>query len=251
MAEDSNAVTLEEALAAVVQDLPRPLREFVLSERRNQIARDLTAKYHLHIDQAAEFENAYLQMLLGVSRPDEFAATLSKAGLGSDVINGLAADLNELVFIPLRNAELRPETPVQPVPAQRKPEPLPPPALDYQPAQTLPGSPVPVPAPAPVSTLPAAVPVAAPVQHIVHTSHGQQAGWHPAAAVHIFVPTHGTPAQQAPAVPATEVPAETVQQPIVQQAPAETPIRRPDPQPAQSPSPIQREYANDPYREPI
>lgn len=237
-----------------MRDLPKPIRDFLTSDQRDVVVRDLSTKYNLHVDQAGEFERAFILMLLGINKPEEFMSSLSAVGLTPDVINGLAADLNTKVFVPLRNAEL-----AQAAAPAKKPEPLPPPALDYQPAQTLPGSPVPVPAAAqpPASTLPAAVPVAAPVQHIVHTSHGQQPGWHPAAAVHIFVPTHGTPAQQAPnamqapAVPATEVPAETVQQPIVQQAPAETPIRRPDPQPVQSPSPIQREYANDPYREPI
>lgn len=174
-----------------------------------------------------------------------------------------------------------PEVTTAPTPASPpKPAPLPPPAIEYAPvtSQTLPGSPVPVPIHAPVTSLNVVpesdpfLPVpfhdatpqyTTPQQHAVHAmpTATHQPGWHPAAAVHIFVPTGGYPVQGAP------------QQPVVEQGtvPAAQPVQATPPAPvytapatqaptytAQNPipptapeNPIERSYAADPYREPV
>lgn len=258
MENQDNAIELEDAVGTLVRDLPKPVRDFLLSDSRAQIARELTEKYHLHLDQGDEFERLYINMLLGISTPEEFVSSLSKAGLTQDVINGLAADVNEKVFLPLRDAERRAATaPIAP----KKPDPLPPPALDYQPATTLPGSPVPAPmpvAPAPAAVMPPAPPAPAPMapapvpqQHIVHTAApaAHPPGWHPAAAVHIFVPSHGAPIQHPqPATPApTPVPEVA---PAAYVAPAQEPLP-PQPAPTAPATPPARSYAADPYREPF
>lgn len=258
-------VSIDDAVKFVMEGLPKPVRDFITSDERVKISQELSSKYHLHADQAGEFERAYLHMLLGVATPEDFVSALRKADLDQETINGLAADVNTKVFIPLREKE-RQATQTPPLPA--KPAPLPPPALDYQPAAvTLPGSPVPAPMPAPV-TAPIVAAVAptpepmAPQQHFVHTMPHtqQQPGWHPAAAVHIFVPTHGTPMQGSAPIQQTPVQEAPVYNASYSEpAPIQTPIvpAQPvyaNPEPAPIPPPpvaIHKDYTADPYREPV
>ncbi|MDP3402988.1 MAG: hypothetical protein Q8S35_03495, partial [bacterium] len=143
--EDLDDVEINQAVGAAMRDLPRPVQDFLKSDERDAVARELSAKYQLHVDQAGEFERSFILMLLGVMRPEEFVTTLTQAGLSQDIVNGLAADLNTRVFMKLRDAEREQVAAVPPAP--QKPAPIPPPALDYQPAATptLPGSPVPAP----------------------------------------------------------------------------------------------------------
>ncbi|HEY0948395.1 MAG TPA: hypothetical protein VGE53_02845 [Candidatus Paceibacterota bacterium] len=245
--EELDDADVSAAVASAMRDLPKPVRDFLKSDERDVVVRDLSAKYNLHVDQAGEFERAFILMLLGVERPEEFMASLSATGLTADVINGLATDLNERVFTPLRDAERLAATTPVPVPP-KKPEPIPPPALDYQPAQTLPGSPVPAPMPA-LAVAPQA-PVAQ--QHIVHAMpETHQAGWHPAAAVHIFVPTHQAMPQPVP-VAATPVPVQPEPAPVVPAAPAPAPeVPVAAEVVVSQPPPITKSYGADPYREPI
>jgi hypothetical protein len=261
---------LDQAIVTLMKDLPKPVQEFLLSEERGQVARDLSARYSLHADQAGAFEEAYLHMLLGIASPEAFAASLRKAGLAQEVIYGLAADVNSRVFMRLRDQERQQSAAPVPVPApSSKPAPLPMPSLDYQPAgvPTLPGSPVLAPMPFPNAPVPAAPMLATleptpqqpyPVQppHVVHAMPSTaQPGWHPAAAVHIFVPTQGPHLQPAPAqavaaafvpVPAAEVPAFAPPAPAGFVNPLADAYAS---QPATE-KPITKDYVADPYREP-
>jgi hypothetical protein len=260
---------IKDAVLTLMQDLPKPVREFLLSNERAAVARDLSSKYRLHADQAGEFEQAYLHMLLGIASPEDFVTALKKTGLDTETINGLAADVNERVFMRLRDAEREAAVPQAPT---QKPAPLPPPALDYPApaAPTLPGSPVAAPMPAasePTATpapileaTPAPQPIV-PQQHFVHSMPNAQpqSGWHPAAAVHIFVPTHGAPQHQAPQQgqhpvspapePAPYVPATPLESRMPISMPA-MPIQQPAP-PSAPATPLKKDYAADPYREPI
>jgi len=266
--EEFDDADISQEVGAAMRDLPKPVQDFLKSDERDAVVRELSEKYQLHIDQAGEFERSFILMLLGVMRPEEFVTTLTQAGLTQDVVNGLAADLNTRVFMRLRDAERN--TPSSAPNAPQKPAPLPPPALDYQPAAapTLPGSPIaapmPTPPPAPLEpTMLEVSPVSQhiiPQQHFVHPMPGAQAqsGWHPAAAVHIFVPTHGAqhpqnaPLQQPPEVTPTYVHAPEPAAPV-----SAAPMERQSqslPPPA-IPTPvvpvIKKEFGSDPYREPI
>lgn len=265
--EDLDDIEVSQAVGAAMRDLPKPVQDFLKSDERDAVARELSAKYQLHVDQAGEFERSFILMLLGVLRPEEFVTTLTQAGLTQDIVNGLVADVNTRVFMRLRDAEREQASIVPPVP--QKPAPLPPPALDYQPAAapTLPGSPVPAPMPVPVPQAPAIQEVVPPPQavipqqHFVHSMPNAlpQSGWHPAAAVHIFVPTHtaqqpqAAPMQQAQEIVPTYVQtpepvAPTPVPPIAKEVPVYTP-------PAVSPAPAaplpKKVLGSDPYREPI
>lgn len=133
MNPNEEELSLEVAVEALLQDLPKPVQDFVTGPDRSRIALSLSEKYQLHLDQAGEFERSYMHMLLGISSPEEFVDTLIKAGIAPETVRALANDVNEQVFVPLRKAEQVPQrTPVAPAPGA-----------------TLPGSSVPVPPPIP------------------------------------------------------------------------------------------------------
>ncbi len=96
---------LENAMAYLLNTLPKPLQDFLLSDERNQIALSLSQKYGLHVDQAGEFERGFLYLLMGSITPGEFASMLETAGISKESTMGLMADVNEQVFKRLRDAE--------------------------------------------------------------------------------------------------------------------------------------------------
>lgn len=217
----------------------------------------LQARYGLHIDVAGTVVERIRDLLLGLSNPTEFLGELVNLGIADTTARTVVADLNTEVFIPLRDRMREEGTkPAPPEPPMRKP--IPPPAIDYQPpvAQspaTLPGSPVAAPMPAAQSMLPA-MPIATQIvpQGAV-PEHPQ--GWHPAAAVHIYVPQG--PASQQPAsvtVPDATPPATNLVRPADPVRPTPEPIVREPRTPAPAPSgaaATPATYTSDPYREPI
>ncbi len=239
--EDEDVTT---AVSTLMKELPKPMQDFLTSDERGNVIRELSSKYSLHVDQAGEFERAFIFMLLGISKPEEFVATLAAAGLGQEVINGLAADVNTRVFMRLRDQE-RQAVQAQP----QKPAPLPPPALTYGPALTLPGSPVT--APMPVAQEPAPVLATVeptPVPHVVQAmpQSAAQPGWHSAAAVHIYVPSHPPVAQPAQAQPVQPAPPAVMVRPPVYANPETT--TQPAPVVENPPT---KAYVADPYRESV
>ncbi len=266
--EDLTELNINSAVSTLMKELPKPVQDFLAGPERDRISNELSQKHRLHVDQAGEFERAYLFMLLGIMSPNEFVSTLTEAGIAPEAVSALAADVNEMVFIPLRKKERDPRSAMPAAAIPQKPAPLPPPAIEYKPAPvTLPGSDVPAPMPA-MSQTPqhlAAVPVVAPApivpeQHFVQSMPGagvHQPGWHPAAAVHIYVPAHAAPQQQAAYVPSAPMP-----EPAAAPLPAPAPVYIPPAPPAPAPQPvtimpsavsipIKKEFGADPYREPI
>lgn len=273
-----------EQLLSALSRTPRPVREFATSDEVGAIATSLAQKYKLHVDTADTLATTIIHTLLGFIRPEELPAALKKDLLLEDsMANALISDINTSVFVPLQQKvreaseearreeelerELRessPEEPPEPVlAAPVKPEPIPAPALDYVPSAqpTLPGSPVPAPMPVPTAPVQAPVPAPAPVpppapvavaQPYVAPApmHGPQPGWHPAAAVHIFVPTtHAAPVHHpVQAVEAAPVQPEPIEVPQMTQAPVIEPAPLPA---APAPAPLANNYPADPYREPI
>lgn len=128
---DLNDSDIEWSVATLMETLPAPVRTFVRSQERKDIALALSQKYRLHVDQAGTFERSFLYMLLGVSSPTEFVSELRGAGIPDDIVTSLTSDLNEQVFKKLRRQEEAAVTPVPP------------------PAPIAPAPPVPQPSPAP------------------------------------------------------------------------------------------------------
>jgi hypothetical protein len=93
----------------------------------------------------------------------------------------------------------------------------------------------------------------APQQHFVHAMPNAQAqpGWHPAAAVHIFVPTQQMSHPQPMAAQSVEIPVAAPVPPAPVSAPAANPVYM-NPEVVvqqQTGVPIKKECAADPYRE--
>lgn len=270
--------------------LPEPIRAYLAGEELGLAVEQIGSAHGLHVDAIGVLAEILTRTLLGLISPQELPAALTNSlGIDAQKANAILTSTNEQIFIPLqkqvreaaeretqdraleeRLAEIdRNSSEPLPIPEQR-PEPIPPPKLAYEPPvtqapPTLPGSPVAAPMPqepAPPASEPTALPALAtnhlPVQaqqHVVAAPAGHHPGWHPAAAVHIFVPSQQP--HQAP-VPVATAP---VQEPVssipvvpVQQA-APAPTVQPAPRPAPPPPPATpapaHPYSADPYREPI
>ncbi|MBP7741616.1 MAG: hypothetical protein KA104_02925 [Candidatus Pacebacteria bacterium] len=161
---------INEAVATLLRELPKPVQDFVTGPERARVALSLSQKYNLHADQAGEFEHAFMFMLLGISSPEEFVDSLTRAGILPEMVRGLVADVNEQVFVPLRKAEQNPTPAPTVAPAPSPIQPAMPPAskpLLATPAPAaplLPGSSEPVPVATPFPPQPASIPVVPPVQ---------------------------------------------------------------------------------------
>ncbi len=269
-----------EQLLEAYDRVPRPIRAFIANSELPPIITELGTKHGLHVDTVGILGDLITKTLLGFVRPEVLPGMLTmQLHISEQTTSSLLSDINERVFVPLQKRvrdaaeeeqqeqelekELRESAPPEPVPtAPTKPEPIPPPAIEYAPATpvvepTLPGSPVktPMPSVAPTSSpvaQPETIPPAmtpAPVQHVVHAAPTHQQGWHPAAAVHIFVPSQGNQhlGAQAPVLqpqPQIHVEESVPQQTIVPEAPK--PML-----PAQPAAPASKSVGSDPYREPI
>ena len=256
--------TKEETLLAFNR-APRTIQDALSDGPAVDFMVGLQARYSLHIDVAGLVIERIRDLLLGLSNPTEFLGELTQLGITDTVARTLVGDLNKEVFIPLREK-------MQSEPKEREsvktPEPikvpqqslgaqttLSAPALDYAPAPTLPGSPIPAPMPAAPPPVPPAEPAAPPV--VVSNPHpmpqaAPQQGWHSAAAVHIYVPSHGAPYQQAPAeVRPEEKVVDVVEVPPQEIVPPPPPTPSAPPAAPSSPTPLAKNYAADPYREPV
>ncbi len=229
----SREMSIEDAVATLVSELPQPIREFVMGPKRDTVSLALTHKHNLHVDQAAVFERAYLHMLLGIKTPEEFSVELREAGIADSTVNALSSDVNDMVFIPLRaqmqNASPQPQPPTP----QRAPL-VPPMELVAPPAPVVP-PPVPS-APNPLQSVP--VPVSNPSlpdAYSVRTmAHDMEA-----------VKNHQMP--EPVVIPHPSVAPEVL--PIA--VPPTPPARSSTPPPNLPGVPLQKQYGVDPYREPM
>lgn len=238
--EDASEIDLDEAIGAALQTLPQPVRAFLTGNERDAIARELTAKYSLRVDQAGEFERVLILMLLGIISPEEFTEMLGDVGLAPNTISELAAEVNNRIFIPLRLAQTK-EQHYQTTSGPQKPPVIPPPAIAYNPAPTLPGSPMPAPMPRAVEPIPPnpQTPLP-PTQPWTQPASAQETvqpfvpnqpmppyngySWQPAAAVHIFTPGYAVPypGQPQPVSSGTQ-PMHAPQNPVYAPAPTNNP----------------------------
>ncbi len=241
-------LSLNSALATLLQDLPKPVQDFVTGPERSRIALSLSEKYSLHVDQAGEFERSYIHMLLGISSPEEFVDTLTKAGLPPETVRGLAKDVNEQVFVPLRKAEQAPPAPKQEV------------------SPVLPGTSLPVPPPVP-HRVPTPPLVAPPSVNQAPPAHPYIYGVPPMPQHVIYMLQYGMPYGPAPMYvwpqnpqpwPVPQgIPMEHLQQAAAAASDPSVPTpvpALPPPSPVYTPpvpQPLTKEHVADPYREGI
>lgn len=273
MDEDSNSnLTFEEKIAALEEELPEPILDFLHSPERDATSLRLSQKYRLHADQAAAFERAYLYMLLGVNSPHDFVQDLKDADIDLESIKGLTNDINEQVFKKIQKQELSsipertapPAKPLVPVPsiaaASEKPAAqVTPAASEAPPFNLVKPTALPVVSAAVRPSVPPATPapVMRTMQHDMElVQHGSQPSAYPAPSLH---PAQATPARmfQTASVPVTAAPLPAQSAPemihLVPDAPAPVSAALPS---AKSPlsvpqaAPV-KEYSSDPYREAI
>ena len=275
MSTDRTAeMSLEDSVATLLSGLPGPVQSFVLGPDRPRIALELSKKYNLHVDQAGAFETAYIHMLLGISSPEEFVDALTKAGVPLESVRGLAHDVNEQVFVPLRKAEQEETPPIA--------------STTPVPQTILPGStePVPVVVPKPIeATVPAQVPPPPPgseyqgqLQHVYGYIPQQMPPPVMYAPSYAVPPGYGAPVYMMPPQPPVQgwpqpqmqaqplqppTPTEVVSAQAITPAPLAkvvppSPERIPTPAPQTQPNAtlnpgahIEKNYSADPYREPF
>lgn len=100
----SPELTLEDSIALLIQQVPIPVRDFILHNLGTK-TEELISRYKLHIDQGGILENELLLMLLGQETPVDFVAALEQSGIPADVVKNLTDAINQEVFVKLRAAE--------------------------------------------------------------------------------------------------------------------------------------------------
>ena len=95
--------TLENDIKELMKEVPAPIRAFFASGKVETVAKNLMQKYKFHIDQGAIVEREIILLLLGLKSPDEFTKTLAEeAKLDTQTVNGITRDVNDQIFVPLR-----------------------------------------------------------------------------------------------------------------------------------------------------
>jgi hypothetical protein len=105
--ENLPELTLQDSIALLIQQVPAPVRNFILYELNNK-TEELMLRYKIHVDQGGILENELLLMLLGQEEPTEFVSALEAAGIPSQVVQSITNDINQEIFMKLRAAETAP-----------------------------------------------------------------------------------------------------------------------------------------------
>jgi len=212
---------------------PEPIQEAFSSELTADVVSDIKTKFRLHVDVAGNLGKEVGYLMLGLINPAEFFGSLMLAGTDEATTKGIMEEINSRIFIPLKqqvSATGRTPAPAPityaetPVAEQRPAPMIPPPALEYEPAQTgtLPGSSEPIPVVAPSISAPTQE-RALPTPQEVHTMMSDMLVAKQTAAPAPIIPVQPT-APNVPLPPAPVVP---------------------------QPNPIAKDYGVDPYREPV
>lgn len=116
--------SFDENMRAVAQSLPAPIRNYLASGKYSDIARAVMGTYQLHVDQAGIFERELILLIMGLETPAEFEdALMGEASIPESTVQSIINDVNQEVFVPLRNEM---EKGAAPAPTPSKPKPAPP-----------------------------------------------------------------------------------------------------------------------------
>ena len=147
-------LTLEESVKQVMRTLPPSIRQYLGQGKYSPVAKHLMEKYGLHIDQGTVLEREIMLLLMGIESPDEFVQALTEeARLDEKTIRGIMGDVNEQIFIPLRDEMRRADTKKEELKGPPPPPSYPPKLPVPRPPQIMPPPP---PHPSPKATVGAA-----------------------------------------------------------------------------------------------
>lgn len=114
--DQTQQLTLDESVKQVMQTLPPPIREYLASGKYSIVANSLMTKYGLRVDQGGVLEREIMLLLMGIENPTEFTKSLDEeAHLDQKTINSISQDVNNQIFMPLRE-QLRRQTGSEPRP---------------------------------------------------------------------------------------------------------------------------------------
>lgn len=117
---------------------PLNIQRAVTSDSTQKIYEGLITKYGLHSDVGGIVAKMTSYVLLGYASPQQFKEVLHNAGISDSIVTQILNDINEKIFVPLReqmrNSENVVAKPVEPAPYSppAPPQPQRPPAVNAQ-----------------------------------------------------------------------------------------------------------------------
>lgn len=223
--DSSPEMDFAQSVRVVMEDLPAPIRAFIVDSKVEEVTKTIIEKNHLQEEQGTVVQKEILLMLLGIKNPTELTDTLSQdARLDEATVAAVTGDINELVFGPLHKAiaslnteeELSAKTAIPNIPT--------PPPGDFS-ERILPQS------VGPDEHTPQTQPPPIPQTFAVPTGIGNSESG--TASVDVPVPP--------PAMPRVPTEPEHISTPA--------PVTPPQPETKTPGSPLVKEYSVDPYRE--
>lgn len=89
----------------IIDELPKPIATFLTDGSIDTVAKTITQKNHLHVDQGAVVEKALIFTLMGIQEPATLPKMLREdAQLEEDTLNSILSDINTLAFAPLHES---------------------------------------------------------------------------------------------------------------------------------------------------
>ncbi len=97
---------LDESIQQVMRTLPPVIRNYVAKGEFTTVAKNITAKYGLRIDQSGVLARELMLLLVGIENPNDFMKALTEeAKIDEKTVRDIVQDVNKDVFIPLREKE--------------------------------------------------------------------------------------------------------------------------------------------------
>ncbi len=93
---------LEADLKAHFDKLPKDVQQAILSVDYEKVLKDITQRYHLHIDQGAKLETETTLIMLGLVQPKNYSKNLIfEARIDPKAAELIASEVNEKIFQPI------------------------------------------------------------------------------------------------------------------------------------------------------
>ena len=124
----------DDEIIRMTKNAPNPVREALENVKTAIDIAELGQKHGLHIDQIGTLAELNRNMLLGLVNPQEFLQELIAAGIPDADARRIIAEINQKIFVPLRE-EMRngvvetQQRPIPPLPPVQPPQAVPPPVM--------------------------------------------------------------------------------------------------------------------------
>ena len=113
----------KEQILEAHKNIPDAVREVFGSEETADLVSAIRGKYALHIDVAGVFSKSLGYLLLGLISPQEFLEELVATGVPDKDARGIVVEINQKIFVPLREEEMKTSQPAKSVTPQPPPRP--------------------------------------------------------------------------------------------------------------------------------